>query len=169
VADALRSLTSADLEHLELSAMGQADAEKLASWKYPGVYSFYDFSADPDDQAELLDPRRRHDIYFSARVPDCGLIGFAELKPQESGALEIGLGLRPECTGRGIGAEFVRRICLWASLRMTPASLVLRVATFNARAIRVYERVGFQPVGVEVTNSYGTEVEFLRMKRSPTS
>jgi RimJ/RimL family protein N-acetyltransferase len=52
---------------------------------------------------------------------------------------------------------------------MTPASLVLRVATFNARAIRVYERVGFQPVGVEVTNSYGTEVEFLRMKRSPTS
>jgi RimJ/RimL family protein N-acetyltransferase len=105
VADALRSLTSADLEHLELSAMGQADAEKLASWKYPGVYSFYDFSADPDDQAELLDPRRRHDIYFSARVPDCGLIGFAELKPQESGALEIGLGLRPECTGRGIGGR----------------------------------------------------------------
>jgi ribosomal-protein-alanine N-acetyltransferase len=167
VAKALSLFTGADLEHLELSAMGQADAEALASWKYPGIYSFYDFSADPDDQAELLDPSRRQNTYFSVRVPDFGLIGFAELKPQERGALEIGLGLHPGCTGRGIGAEFVGRVCDWASERMTPALLVLRVATFNARAIRVYERAGFQPTGVEVTNSYGTDVEFLRMERSP--
>ena len=46
---------------------------------------------------------------------------------------------------------------------------MLRVASFNARAIRVYERVGFQSTGVEVTNSYGTDVEFLRMERSPVT
>jgi RimJ/RimL family protein N-acetyltransferase len=144
VGNALTSPTSADLEQLEFSAMGQADAAQVAAWKYSGVY-------------------------FSARVPDFGLIGFVELKPPERGALEIGLGLRPECTDRGLGAEFVRRICLWACDRMTPALLVLRVATFNARAIRVYERVGFQPDGVEILNSYGTDVEFLRMVRSGAS
>jgi ribosomal-protein-alanine N-acetyltransferase len=169
VGNALTSPTSADLEQLEFSAMGQADAAQVAAWKYSGVYSFYDFSADPEDQAELLDALRRQDTYFSARVPDFGLIGFVELKPPERGALEIGLGLRPECTDRGLGAEFVRRICLWACDRMTPALLVLRVATFNARAIRVYERVGFQPDGVEILNSYGTDVEFLRMVRSGAS
>ena len=115
VTKALPSLTGADLEGLELSAMGQADAEELASWRYPGIYSFYDVSADPDDQTELLDPRRRQDAYFSASVPGFGLIGFAYLKPRKGGALELGLGLRPECTGRGIGAEFGGRICRWAS------------------------------------------------------
>lgn len=165
MANALRSLASGDLDRLEFFVMDQNEAKGLASWKYPGIYSFYDFSADPDDLAELLDPHHREDTYFSARIKGLGMIGFVELKPQTEGTLEIGLGLHPDCVGRGLGAEFVSRVCRWAWQRIAPAVLVLRVATFNARAIRVYQRVGFQPAGVETTDSYGTEVEFLRMER----
>jgi ribosomal-protein-alanine N-acetyltransferase len=160
------AITSRDLEELEFSAMGQSDAAEVAAWRYPDIYAFYNASADPDDQAELLDPRRRRDTYFSAHVATFGLVGFVELKPLDGDALEIGLGLRPECAGRGLGATFVRRVCIWGSDRLTPASLILRVATFNRRAIRVYERLGFQPTQVEIINSYGTDVEFLCMERA---
>ncbi len=161
------SFTGADLERLTFTAMGQAEAEEVAAWRYPGIYAFYDIRAGPEDEGELLDSRHRDGIYFSARVPGFGLVGFAELKPRGENALEIGLGLRPECTGRGFGSEFVRRLCIWATDCLAPAVLVLRVASFNKRAIRVYERVGFQPAGVEIASSYGTDVEFLRMERNP--
>jgi hypothetical protein len=36
--------------------MSQADAEAIARWQYPAPFSFYDWTSDPDDLAELLDP-----------------------------------------------------------------------------------------------------------------
>ena len=33
--------------------MRQADAEAIASWRYPDEYSFYDWTSDPDDLAKL--------------------------------------------------------------------------------------------------------------------
>jgi [ribosomal protein S18]-alanine N-acetyltransferase len=38
--------------------MSQADAEAIARWHYPEPFSFYDWAADPNDLAELLDRRR---------------------------------------------------------------------------------------------------------------
>jgi ribosomal-protein-alanine N-acetyltransferase len=166
VVNDFEQLALEDLKRLALTGMDQADAEKVAAWRYLGIYAFYDFRADPEDAEELLDAHHRDGTYFSAHVPDFGLIGFAELKPSPSGELEIGLGLRPECTGRGLGGEYTRRVCDWATERVKPDLLVLRVATFNKRAIRVYRRIGFRPARVEIIDSYGTPVEFLRMERS---
>jgi ribosomal-protein-alanine N-acetyltransferase len=154
-----------DLAGLTFVPMDQADAEEVAAWRYPGIYAFYDFVADPEDHAELLDQFQRDGAYFSARLTDIGLIGFAELKPHDDGNAEIGLGLRPECVGRGLGAEFVERICIWATERQNARRLSLLVATFNERAITVYERAGFTRAEVELHPSYGRSVEFLRMTR----
>lgn len=162
-----KKLAPEELTRLELSVMDQPDAETVAAWRYPGIYGFYDLRADPEDENELLDAHHRDGRYFSAHVRGVGLIGFAELKPISDGELEIGLGLRPECTGHGLGSEYTRRVCEWAAERIKPDLLVLRVATFNKRAIRAYTRVGFRPTRVEIIDSYGTPVQFLRMQRSP--
>jgi ribosomal-protein-alanine N-acetyltransferase len=158
-----------DLTRLSFVPMGRADAEEVAAWHYPGIYAFYDFAADPGDYAELLDQSRRDGAYFSARVPDIGLVGFAQIKRNGGVAVEIGLGLRPECTGRGLGTEFVKRICAWVTERQHPQSFTLLVATFNTRAITVYERAGFTRAEVEVHQSNGRSVEFLRMNRPATA
>jgi ribosomal-protein-alanine N-acetyltransferase len=163
------SVTTAELEQLEIAAMGQNDASGVASWRYPAEYAFYDFVADPEDHADLLNPQHRHDAYFSAHLPACGLIGFVEITPSGDGAVEVGLGLRPECTGRGLGLPFVDRVCSWVTDRTKPNLLVLWVATFNARAIRVYERAGFEHAGAELRDVYGTSTEFLRMTRAARS
>ena len=39
-----------------IRAMTEADANAVAGWRYPGEYAFYDWTRDPDDLAELLDP-----------------------------------------------------------------------------------------------------------------
>ena len=143
--------------------MGQDAAEEVAAWSYPGVYAFYDFAAAPDDRAELLDAGCRVGRYFSASLPEHGLVGFVEIKPAGEDSVEIGLGLRPDCTGRGLGRAFVTRVCAWTAKRRGVATIVLRVAAFNARAIAVYERVGFEPAGFENVAINGTTVRFLTM------
>jgi ribosomal-protein-alanine N-acetyltransferase len=156
-----------DLVRAEISPMTQEEAEEIAGWSYPGIYAFYDFASDPDGLAELLDPDRRAGLYFAVRLPGPGLIGFVETWPVgEDGSVEIGLGLRPQCAGRGLGLAFVRRVCDWLTrrVRLRPMAITLRVATFNARAITLHERAGFHATGIEQSTTGGATVQFLRMR-----
>ena len=161
------AIVPGDLAGAEIGPMTQAEAEEVARWSYPGIYAFYDFASDPEGLAELLDADRRAGLYFAVRLPGSGLIGFVETWPvAEDGSVEIGFGLRPECTGRGLGLPFVRRLCDWLAkrVRLRPMAITLRVATFNARAITVYERAGFHPTGTEQSTTGGATVQFLRMR-----
>lgn len=142
--------------------MSDESARAIAEWQYPDPYAFYNSTADPDDQAELLDAGRRGNQYHEVLDDDGVLVGFFQFK-HEHQPLEIGLGLRPDLTGRGLGLEFVRAGVAYARHQFGARELSLAVATFNARAITVYERAGFQPGETYIHNAYGTDYEFLRM------
>lgn len=145
--------------------MTAADAHAVAAWRYPGEYSFYDADADPDDLAELLDPAEWGQQYFAAdETAHHELAGFLVVKLTGPEA-EIGLGLRPDLTGHGVGGSFVRACLRFASAALGAQSYTLAVAAFNRRAITVYERVGFQEVErfEHVTN--GGRHAFIRMAR----
>jgi ribosomal-protein-alanine N-acetyltransferase len=162
------AITAADLDRAEIVPMTQPQAEEVGGWAYPGIYAFYDYGADPDDLAEILDAKRRAGLYFGVQLPVHGLIGFVQTWPVgEDGSVKIGLGLRPECAGRGLGVPFVRLLCDWLidRVRLRPMTITLRVATFNVRAITVYERAGFRAVETEQFTRNGATVQFLRMRR----
>jgi hypothetical protein len=53
-----------------------ADAEAIAAWRYPDDYSFYDWTSDPDDLAELLDSLAPADEYVAVDSKRGRLIGF---------------------------------------------------------------------------------------------
>jgi len=94
--------------------MTAADAHAVATWRYPDEYSFYDADADPGDLAELLDPAGWGKRYFAAdELAKRTLAGVLVVKLTGRVA-EIGLGLRPGLTGRGLGESFLRlpAICL---------------------------------------------------------
>jgi [ribosomal protein S18]-alanine N-acetyltransferase len=146
--------------------MTAADAHAVAAWRYPGEYSFYDADADPDDLAELLDPAEWGRRYFAAdEIARHELAGFLVVKLTGPVA-NIGLGLRPGLTGRGLGESFVRTCLRFASAALGAQSYSLAVAAFNRRAITVYERAGFQEAECfeHVTN--GGLHAFIRMARS---
>jgi ribosomal-protein-alanine N-acetyltransferase len=144
--------------------MTDSDAEEIAGWRYPEPYSFYDAAADASDLAELLVAALRGREYLSVDDGSGELVGFFQFKARRPGAVEVGLGLRPDLTGRGLGSEFVEAGLQEARARFGPARLVLAVATFNRRAISVYERAGFVPVRTYMHSTNGGQWEFLEME-----
>ena len=144
--------------------MTQAEAEQIALWHYPEPFSFYDASADAGDLAELLDPALRGDEYVSVEDATGELAGFFQFKQDRPDAIEIGLGLRPDLTGRGLGGGFLEAGLRHARAHFGSTRIVLAVATFNRRAITVYERAGFAAVRVYTHSTNGGEWEFLEME-----
>lgn len=146
--------------------MSDEQARAIAAWHYDPPYDFYDWTADPDDLAELLDPVQRRDHYLAVLGEDDALVGFCACHCRED-AVEIGLGLRPDLTGRGLGLPFVEAVMAFARERFAPfRTFQLAVAAFNERAIRVYERAGFRRHGeIYLHRTNGGDYPFLRMER----
>lgn len=152
----------------------EADAVGVASWRYPAPYDVYDAPDDPSMGEEMRDPSRWGASWFAADDAESGkLSGFIELVASESESdagtqieVEVGLGLRPDLTGRGIGAGFVEAALEFSRKRWSPRTFALDVFPWNERAIRTYERAGFERGEVyDRTFEDGNQVTFLRMMR----
>lgn len=152
------------LGRVDIAPMSQQDAEAIAEWRYDPPYDFYDADADHRDLADLLDPTRRRDRYFSARDAESSLVGYFGFSRRDD-VVGVGVGLRPDLTGRGLGQSFLETGLAFARERFAPRSFKLSVATFNTRAIAVYERAGFV-----ITRSFEHETNralfsFVEMER----
>jgi ribosomal-protein-alanine N-acetyltransferase len=145
-----------------VTPMTQAEAEEVAAWRYPGEYAFYDADSAPEALAELVDPARRGEDYFAARGRDGSLEGFVQLEAAGDG-VEIGVGLRPDLTGRGLGLAFTNAAIDLARHRGAER-ITLVVAAFNVRAIRVYERARFVETGRHMRHLAGRDWEFVDME-----
>jgi ribosomal-protein-alanine N-acetyltransferase len=143
--------------------MSDASAVSIAGWRYSPPYDFYDAIPDDPDLADLLRADFRRGRYFEFVDVAGNLVGFFEYK-HEVKPLEIGLGLRPDLTGRGLGLNFVTAGMVFARSEFGAKSLSLSVAVFNERARKVYERAGFHPVETYLHRINGIDHEFLRMQ-----
>jgi ribosomal-protein-alanine N-acetyltransferase len=142
--------------------MMAADAQQIARWHYDGEYAFYDMANDPEDLAELMDPRSWENAYYAVADGEGDLVGFFCFS-SEGNTVEIGLGLRPDLTGKGLGQDFLKAGLRFAAEHLSARSFRLSVATFNQRAIRLYTRAGFRPSRVYTNRTNGGEFEFLEM------
>lgn len=143
-------MTSAvDPGSLRIAPLTQAHAEDIASWRYDPPYDVYDMTgADPDD---LLDPA----LGFHAVVAGDRLVGFRSFGPDgrvpgwdyDDSALDTGGGLRPSLTGQGLGRSAIAAGLAHGRSRFAPAAFRVTVASFNLRARRTVESLGFEVVG----------------------
>lgn len=149
---------------LRIEKMDQQAAEEIADrWKYGGEYAFYDMTADPEDYAEIISPEKRGERYFSV-FSGSALAGFFCVE-REGAAVELGLGLRPDLTGQGLGQAFLRTVLRYVEERFAPEAVRLSVASFNRRAVKVYERAGFVKTGAARIPTNGGMYEFTMMER----
>lgn len=144
--------------------MTQQEAEYIAEkWHYEGEYAFYDMDADEEDLEEFLDSNQREGKLFSV-YEGSQLIGFFSFTRPETGVIDVGLGMRPDLTGRGNGEGFIQNGIEYAREHFSPKKVTLSVATFNERAIKVYERVGFKKVQTFLQDTNGSTFEFVKME-----
>ena len=150
---------------MRIEPWNEAYAREVETWTYPPPYDFYDAASDPEDAATMRDPAMYH--HFRAVLGKDGeLEAFWWLDPKDDDAVEVGLGLRPDLTGQGLGEAVVRAALEYARAEWQPTTLRLFVTVWNDRAIRLYERLVFREVGRE-SRSFPLhgEHEFLRMER----
>ncbi|TCI36442.1 MULTISPECIES: GNAT family N-acetyltransferase [unclassified Exiguobacterium] len=149
----------------KFALMTQAQAETIAfSWHYDGEYAFYDMEADEDDLAEFLDTEQRGQSVF-AITNDGELVGFVSVHQTDADTIDLGLGMKPGLTGNGTGRAFVTSILDFIESTFDPNRITLSVATFNARAIRVYEACGFRQVASFQQDTNGSTFDFIALER----
>jgi ribosomal-protein-alanine N-acetyltransferase len=143
-----------------------SDARAISRWHYDGDYAFYDQESLPMLSLALFQAPLRMlgleaFVVFDDANERIGIFTFI----QRGGAIEIGLAMRPDLTGRGLGLSFVESGLDFARDRYAPTRFTLDVATFNVRARRVYERAGFRPLDTFTRRFKGDQREFLAMYR----
>ena len=147
--------------------MSKLCANEIAyNWKYSGVYSFYDMTADEDDLIDFLEEKNWDRHYFAVLNNKGELIGYYSFYFEDE-AMWVGFGLKPELTGIRLGATFVMAGINFVVEKFNYKMnyIMLSVALFNKRAIRTYEKIGFQLVNTYVQHTNGGEYEFIEMKK----
>jgi ribosomal-protein-alanine N-acetyltransferase len=154
-----------------IQPMRNSEAAIVSRWEYEYPYSFYNMDSDAETIVELLDGS-----YFSVSNEQSELIGYfcfgsnAQVLGghvhglyKDETALDIGLGMHPDLTGKGLGLRFLKAGLDFAREKYNVEKLRLSVATFNHRAIAVYEKAGFKPVQTFMSKTKNDETEFLLM------
>lgn len=136
-----------------LRPITEVEARAVSHWQYPQPYAAY--NGNPASVPSLLDPRYAYHAALDGRGELVGYFCFGRDATVPAGRrlglyggddLDVGLGMRPDLTGRGLGRAFVRAGVGFAEARYRPPALRLTVAAQNHRAVRVYAAVGFETV-----------------------
>lgn len=163
--------------------MTEADARAIMTWRYDGVYGVYNIDGDGDDPVELLaELLDRRSPYYAVRNVELDASGapvgffcygssagvdFGEAEPylyNDDGSLNGGLGMRPDLTGRGLGAAFTQAGAAFGVAQYHPTFIRFYVLPFNERALRAYERAGFRRVGVVIQRGPQGERLFVELR-----
>jgi RimJ/RimL family protein N-acetyltransferase len=155
--------------------MNEADARAIQSWAYEEPYDVYNWEAEYD-VTEMLDRRSPH---YAVKDDQGTLIGFFSYgssalvwdsgEPHlfcDNNTIAIGLGLRPDLTGKGLGLSFVTAGLEFAVQQFKPDHFRLFVFPFNTRAIRVYQHAGFQKTGTYLQHLHNSTREFIEMRKT---
>lgn len=130
--------------------LDEKSAREIVRWKYDPPYDIYNHrpQGEAADIRYMLDPANG---FHGIRTGDGELIGFcsfgrdAQVRGGEYGAdaLDIGLGIRPDWTGRGMGAQVIRAVLGFAGKKSGHERYRVTIAAFNQRAQKAWKKARF--------------------------
>jgi L-amino acid N-acyltransferase YncA len=128
------------------------EAAEVAGWAYPPPHDLYD--SDPANPALFTTRKPDGGGYYPAVDDDGALLAFAvvgaeaRVRGQEpvDGVVDIGLGVRPDVTSRGLGTRLVAQAVALARDLGARTGVRAAVAVFNDRSLALCRSAGFRPV-----------------------
>jgi [ribosomal protein S18]-alanine N-acetyltransferase len=155
-------------QSIHVAPLTRKQADDICTWRYEVPYDIYDMvGVNPE---ELLEP----DLGYHAVMAGDRLIGFRSFGPDgqvpgweyDDSALDTGGGLRPELTGQGLGRAAIAAGLAFGRTRFAPAAFRVTVASFNTRALRTVESLGFERVGRFTASHDAREFDVLARAES---
>lgn len=139
---------------LNIKQMNYEEANQISKWVYKEPYSIYSMDESDNCINELL-----NGYYFSVSDRENNLIGYYCLGESAQVPIgkqfgvydtteiaDVGLGIKPNLCGKGLGLNFFNSGLEFARSKLLAKGFRLTVATFNQRAIKIYQRAGFKKV-----------------------
>ena len=118
---------------------------RITAWQYDGEYAIYNNDAYENQKARgvgFANPKNNFYSFYDGAA----LVGFINLYEEETEVF-FGIGEDPACCGKGYGQQMTRMAWDIAQSLFPRKPLYLEVRTWNARAVRCYEKAGFRIVG----------------------
>jgi RimJ/RimL family protein N-acetyltransferase len=147
-----RPKNDSDVGPLTLASITADDVYAVAGWRYEPPYDFYNLEIPSrDNVASFLDTQRGYCRITNEAGELVGFCCFGSDAQVPGGdyqhpALDIGLGVRPDLTGRGRGIYYVNAVIAYAERMMPSERYRVTIACFNERAQRVWHKAGFRTV-----------------------
>jgi aminoglycoside 6'-N-acetyltransferase len=135
---------------VRLRPLGAADAARLeAILREPDVASWWGgYEADPKRIVEeIFQDADTVALAIDVEGEIIGLIQYEEENTPDYRHASIDIFVATDWQGRGLGTEALRLLARYLFQERGHHRLTIDPAAANERAIRAYERVGFQPVG----------------------
>ena len=146
-------------------------AREFVNWEYQPPYDVY--NCPPDEIGDAvqynIDPTNNVYSMFDQSETLIGYCSYGRDAQVPGGdyseeALDIGLMIKPELTGQGLGTVFAEEVIRNGVNRNAPKKLRVTIAAFNKRAMRVWEKNGFKQTQFFKRSSDG--MEFVVMTKN---
>ena len=150
----------------EIKNMNEEILKEIISWEYEGEYSEYNMDSLENLKAKgasITKPENSNNYLCYFKKGE--LVGYTNTMLKKNGNIFIGIGLAPKYCGKGLGNSILKNSVVNAKNMYPNSKIVLQVRSWNKRAIKCYEKIGFRLLKKEIIKDHnGIPTEFVFME-----
>ncbi len=154
------------MQNFKKFSMNEDIARQIISWVYDDDYAIYNLPSYEEMKEKnygMVNPEKA-DSYICYLSND-EVIAYSNIKETKDKRIFIGIGLKPEYCGKGLGSYFLNDTIDEIKNRYPNFSIYLEVRPWNTRAIKLYKKVGFIITDTVIIKDHlGNDTEFIEMK-----
>ena len=147
-----------------ITSMNLSAVKAICSWQYPepyDVYNYMSFEEAVNCGSPLLKEENKNN--YQCFWENQKLSAYINIYTKDDKVF-IGIGLSPDCCGKGHGKTYLKQGLEIAEARCPGSEIWVKVRSWNIRAIKCYESCGFKEKYKEtIKDRFGNDTEFVFM------
>lgn len=151
------------IKKYEFRRVSENDVEDMLTWKYEGIYSFFDNDLS-QGKIDYIKSFPKDDNVYAIYDEENQLVGNCALYLNDK--VSFSIQMRPNLTSKGMGKEFLEAFLEFAKEKYNLKSIELSVLEFNERAIRLYKSLDFEVTDKFMGKTVKGEMEFIKMEKA---